>query len=154
MGWTPTPGDRVRIVGWNCNSLWPYLSQIGFINKIRKTDGDIFVLYDTRLKLTDEARFKKLWGETCFFNSYSGERRGIAVLIKDGTAIDNIEFHNVIKGNFSKLTFSVNNEAVLVKCIYAPNPDMNLIGPDNESRAFSRKSLMIQTRRNLPTKSL
>ena len=66
-------------------------------------DGNIFVLYDTRLKLSDEVKFKKMWGETCFFNSFSGERRGIAVLIKDGTAIDNIEFNNIIKGNFSKL---------------------------------------------------
>ena len=64
-------------------------------------DGDIFVIYDTRLKLTDEAKFRKLWGETCYFNSYSGERRGIAVLIKDGTSVDNIDFHNVIKGNFT-----------------------------------------------------
>ena len=102
-------------------------------------DGDIFVLCDTKLNLADEAQVRKLWGKTCFFDSYSGEKRGIAVLIKVGTPIYNIDFHNVIKGNFSKLTFSVKNESVLVKCIYAPNPDMNLTGPDNESKTFFQK---------------
>ena len=31
------------------------------------------------------------------------------------------------------------NESVLVKCIYAPNKDMNLSGPENESRVFFQK---------------
>ena len=45
----------------------------------------------------------------------------------------------MIKGNFSKLTFNIKNESILVKYIYAPNNDMNLSGPDNESRIFFQK---------------
>ena len=70
------PGDRVRIVGWNCNSLGDYSNQVRFVSKIRKMDGDIFVLCDTRLGLADEAPFKKLWGETVLFNSHSSDKRG------------------------------------------------------------------------------
>ena len=57
MGCALPPGDRVRIVGWNCNSLGKYASQIKFISKIRKMDGDIFVLCDTRLSPMDEGPF-------------------------------------------------------------------------------------------------
>ena len=60
-------------------------------------------------------------------------------MIRDGTPIENIDFQNIIKGNFSKLTFNVKNESVLVKCIYAPNNDMTLSGPENESRVFFQK---------------
>ena len=52
---------------------------------------------------------------------------------------ENIDFQNIIKGNFSKLTFNVKNESVQVKCIYAPNNDINLSGRENESRVFFQK---------------
>ena len=48
-------------------------------------------------------------------------------------------FQNVIKGNFSNLSFKVKSEQVLVKGIYAPNSDMNSTGPDNESKAFFKE---------------
>ena len=102
-------------------------------------DGDIFVICNTRLSPTDQGPFKKLWGEAFFFNSHSGDKRGIAVLIRDGTPIENIDFQNIIKGNFSKLTFNVKNKSVLIKCIYAPNNDMNIMGTENESRVFFQK---------------
>ena len=102
-------------------------------------EGDIFVLCDTRFSLADEGPFKKLWGETSFFNSHSSDKQGIAVLIRDATPLENIQFQNIIKGNFSKLTFNLKDESVLVKCIYAPNNDMNLTGPDNESKIFFQK---------------
>ena len=57
-------------------------------------EGDIFMLCDTRLSPSKEGAFRKLWGETCHFNSHSSDKRGIAVLIRDGTPIDNIEFQN------------------------------------------------------------
>ena len=37
-------------------------------------DGDIFVLCDTRLGLADEAPFKKLWGESVWFDSHSRKK--------------------------------------------------------------------------------
>ena len=61
------------------------------------------------------------------------------MLIRDGTPIENINFQNIIKGNFSKLFFKVKNESVVVKCIYAPNIDMNMTGLENESRAFFKE---------------
>ena len=80
---------------------------------------NFFVLCNTRLSLSDETAFKKLWGERVFFNSHSSDKRGIAILVKDDTPIDDIQCENILKGNFSKLTFKVKNEYVLVKCIYA-----------------------------------
>ena len=107
---------------------------------------NIFFLCDTRLSLSDETAFKKLWGEKFFFNSNSNDKRGIAILVKDDTPINDIKCEKIIKGNFSKLTFKVKNEHVLVKCIYAPNKDMNNDDPENESTTFFKKFLMTQMR--------
>ena len=76
--------------------------------------GDIFVMCDTRLGLTYEIPFRKLWGERVYFNSHSSDKRGIAILIKDGNPSEEIHCENIIKGNFSKLTFKVKNKYVLV----------------------------------------
>ena len=100
---------------------------------------DIFVLCDTRLSLADETPFEKLWGERVYFNSHSSDKRGLAILIKDGTPIEEIHCENIIKGNFSKLSFKVKNEYVLVKCIYAPNKNMNNTGPENVRNAFYKE---------------
>ena len=86
---------------------------------------NIFILCDTRLGSANENAFKKLWGEYFFFNSHSSDKRGIAVLIKDCIPINDIKFENILKGNLSKLLFRIKDELVLVKCIYAPNKDMN-----------------------------
>ena len=97
---------------------------------------NIFVLCDTRLGRKDEAAFKKLWGKFFYFNSHSSDKRGIAVLITEDTPITNIEWTNVIKEQFSKLSFYVKNDKILVKCIYAPNKDSNPNDPSNESTRF------------------
>ena len=87
---------------------------------------NIFILGDTRLEIGDEEPCKKLWGEMAYFNSYCGSKRGITVLIKNDTPITDIEWENVIPGNFSRLSFKANKEKILIKCIYTPNKDSNI----------------------------
>ena len=58
---------------------------------------NIFILCYTRLSLADESAFKKLWGQGVFFNSHSSNKRGIAVLVKDDTPINDIKFENILK---------------------------------------------------------
>ena len=79
--------------------------------------ANIFILGDTRLEKEDEESFKRIWGEVAYFNSYCGNKRGITVLIRNDTPITDIEWENVIPGNFSKLSFKANNDKILIKCI-------------------------------------
>ena len=111
---------------------------------------NIFVLCHTRLGTKDEAAFRKLWGGIFFFNSHSSDKRGIAVLVKEDTPITDIGIENVIKGNFSKLSFKIRDERVLIKYISAPNKDLNSNAPDNESREFFKK-VMDNTNRDVYT---
>ena len=74
-----------------------------------------------------------------YFNSYCSSKRGIMVLIKNDTPITDIEWENVIAGNFSKLSFKTKNEKVLIKCIYAPNKDSGPNDDKNKSTIFFKK---------------
>ena len=76
-----------------------------------------------------------MWGKICYFNSLCGNARGIAVLIKDGVELENLEWKNIIQGNISKLTFTIKHEKCPVNCIYAPNKDFS---ENNESETFFR----------------
>ena len=49
-----------------------------------------------------------------YFNSYCGSKRGLAVLIRNDTPITDIEWENVIPGNFSKLSFKANKDIFLI----------------------------------------
>ena len=106
--------DQVSVAYWNVNSLGPLNSQKRFINKLKGMKDNIYILEDTRLNVGDEKPFKKLWGDMAYFNSYCWNRRGITALIKNGTPITDIEWENVIPGNFSKPSFRLNKQKTLL----------------------------------------
>ena len=109
--------------------------QIRFLNKCCKSPANIIILVDTRLSEQKEASFKALWGQMCFFNSFCSNSRGIAVLIRDNLEISNVQWQNIIKEHFSRLTFEHNKLKYLVKCLYAPNKDM-IVDINNENTIF------------------
>ena len=94
-------------MGWNVNSLSDYKSQVKFINKLRGSQENVFILSDIRLDSDNQRAFKKLWGKGAYFNSFSSSQRGLAVLIKDSLPAKEVKFENIIEGNYSKLTFKV-----------------------------------------------
>ena len=74
-----------------------------------------------------------MWGKICYFNSLYGNARGIAVLIKDGVELENLEWRNILQGNLSILTFTFKHKKFAVNCMYAPNKDSS---ENNKSETF------------------
>ena len=83
--------------------------------------------------------FANMWGHKCFFNSLCSNARGIAVLIKDTLDINKILWQNMIKGNFSRLTFVHKEQRYLIKCLYAPNKDSVESDIKNERTKFLKE---------------
>ena len=90
-------------MSWNVNSLGPRESQIRFLTYIKRYPANIIILIDTRLSNTLEIGLKSMWGKRCYFNSLCGNARGIAVLIKDGVDLENVEWWNIIQGNLTSI---------------------------------------------------
>ena len=123
-------------MGWNINSLSDYKTQVKFINKLKGLQENLFILCDTRLNCDSQRVFGKLWGEGAYFNSFSSSQRGLTILFKDSLPAREVNINNLIKGNYTRLTFKVKNLTVLVKAIYAPNEDMTKNDVDNYSNTF------------------
>ena len=96
----------------------------------------MFILCYTRLDSDSQRAFGKTWGEGAYFNSFSSSQRGLAILIKNSLPTREIKVKNIVKGNYSRLTFKVKDFSVLVKCIYARNEDMTRGDVDNKSSTF------------------
>ena len=123
-------------MGWNVNSLSDYKTQVKFINKLKSSPENVFILSDTGLNSDSQRVFGKLWGEGAYFNSFSSSQRGLTILLKDSLPAREVKINNIIKGNYTRLTFKVKDLNVLVKCIYAPNEDMTKNEVDNNSNTF------------------
>ena len=78
-------------------------------------------------------------GGGIYFNSYISSQRGLAILLKDSLPAKDIIIENVLEGDYTRLTFTVKAQIVLVKCIYAPNKDMTTNEKDNYSNTFFKK---------------
>ena len=57
------------------------------------------------------------------------------VLVKDSFIGKDLNFKNILTGNYSRLSFTMRGFKVLIKCCYAPNPDMATFGSDTEGES-------------------
>ena len=76
-------------------------------------------------------------GGLIYFNSFGSNQRGLVVLLKDSLPAKNVKIENILKGDYTRLTFVVNSTKILIKCCYAPNEDMTCI--ESESENYSNK---------------
>ena len=118
-------GD-LRVQSWNVNSMMKSRrSWVQFINKLKNSNENIFVIVDSRFEAEQEIEFEKLWDGPVFYNSYSSNQRGLIVLLKDSLVVKNLKFCNILKGDYSRLTFTLGESKILIKCCYASYGDMS-----------------------------
>ena len=94
---------------------------------------------DTRFESEQEREFEKLWDRPIYFDSFSSYQRGLMVLLKDSLPAKNVKMENILLGDYSRLTLSLGDTKVLIKCCYAPNDDMSAL--DSESENYSNRFL-------------
>ena len=88
-------GD-LRVQCWNVNSMMKTRqSWVKFVNKLKNSNENVFILVDTRFETEQEIEFRKLWDGTVFYNSISSSQRGIMVLIKDSFVGKSLDFCNI-----------------------------------------------------------
>ena len=85
-------GGDLRVQGWNCNSLTKeFKTHRQFINKLKNSNENCFILIDSRLDKEHKREFEKLWDGPIYFNSFSSNQRGLVVLLKDSLPAKNIK---------------------------------------------------------------
>ena len=68
------------IQGLNCNSLTKdFKMHKQFINELKNSNENWFILIESRLGKEHEREFEKLWDGPIYFNSFSSNQRGLVV---------------------------------------------------------------------------
>ena len=113
---TLNSGD-LRVQGWNCNSLTNDIkTHRQFINKLKYSNENCFILVDSRLGKEHEREFEMLWDGPIYFNSFSSNPRGLVILFKESLHAKSIKIENILEGDYLWLTFVVNSTKILIKC--------------------------------------
>ena len=95
------PGDStLKPQEWNVDSLTKkHVKHVQFINKLKNSNENCFILVDSRLSKEGEKDFEKLWDGPIFFNSFSSNQRGLVILFKNSLPAKNIKILNIFQGD-------------------------------------------------------
>ena len=88
--------------------------------------GDIYVLIDTRASKETELFLKSRWKGKIYFNTFSSNAWGTAILVRKHSKIEKSELRIIDKGNFSTLHFNFDNKRFTLNDLYGPNKDCPL----------------------------
>lgn len=108
---------------FNCRGIQDYVKRRKIFHYMRSIESDIIFLQETHSDKKDEQFWKSQWGELAWFASYSSNSRGVAILIRNTVSVKvNSAFYDP-EGRFLILNALLNDVAVTLVNIYAPNND-------------------------------
>ena len=108
--------SALTIKSLNVNSIGKQPKRGQVFQFLRKKNADIYVLVDTRIDPQIEHLIKAEWGGQAFFNSFSSQSRGIAILFRKNLCIDIINQYCDQEGNCLQLIAKFD-------ALYGPNTD-------------------------------
>ena len=115
--------SALTIKSLNVNSIGKQPKRGQVFQFLRKKNADIYVLVDTRIDPQIEHLIKAEWGGQAFFNSFSSQSRGIAILFRKNLCIDIINQYCDQEGNCLQLLAKFDDKIVLIDALYGPNTD-------------------------------
>ena len=115
--------SRLRIISANVCGFGQKLKRTGFFLHLKPHNPDIIMLTDTRLDVTSENLIRNEIDFNCVFNSFSSEKRGVAILIKKNLPLKYDVTHRDTNGNILTIKAEYDNTCFLLSCIYGPNED-------------------------------
>ena len=115
--------SSLKIDSLNVNSVGKSEKRRRILNFLSKRNSDLYILVDTRIDPKIENTVRSEWPGTCFFNSFSSQKRGILVLIKKNLPVTVESIHNDNSGNLLVLLLNFQNKKILLNVIYGPNTD-------------------------------
>ena len=86
----------LQIITLNCQGLGDREKRKDVLNYLKSRQYSIYCLQDIHVTLDLEPYIETQWGFNCIFNSYTGNARGVAIMLNN-----NFEYkvHNIRKDN-------------------------------------------------------
>ena len=115
--------SKLRIIGFNANSIGKQPKRRQVLNFLEKKDPDLLVIVDTRFSTDIENGVKSEWGGQVLFSSFTSQSRGVAIFIKKNLPIKVLDKFNDKNGNILGILIEYENKKILIEGIYGPNGD-------------------------------
>lgn len=113
----------VKIISINCQGLHDYKKRKDVFQFYRQQKCNILCLQDTHFTEDMENHITNEWGYTAYFNSFSSQSRGVAILFNNNFDFIVHKKKSDDTGNFLALDLTIENSRISLITIYGPNED-------------------------------
>ncbi|ESO98102.1 hypothetical protein LOTGIDRAFT_143124 [Lottia gigantea] len=115
--------NSLEILILNCQGLRDIEKRRDVFNYLKQKKHHIYCLQDTHFTKNIESYVTGQWGYKCFFNSFSNNSRGVAILMNNNFDFEISKQYNDEGGNLIILNLKIENEAYTLVNLYGPNQD-------------------------------
>lgn len=113
----------VKIISINCQGLHDYKKRKDVFQFYRQQKCNILCLQDTHFTEDMENDITNEWGYTAYFNSFSSQSRGVAILFNNNFDFIVHRKTSYDTGNFLAPGLTIENSRISLITIYGPNED-------------------------------
>ena len=114
---------KLKICTFNVKGINEQKKRRDVFSWLRKKNVDICLLQETHSTEQVENYWKNEWGYECYFSSFSGNSRGVAILFNNTFEYKLIDEKKDTEGRQILINFSVNGVKLTIANIYGPNQD-------------------------------
>ena len=115
--------ESIRIASVNCQGLSTLNKRIDVFEYYRTKNYNIICLQDTHFTEEEEKSISSQWGYDCFFNSFTSNARGVAILINSNFEFEFLKEKKVKGGNILAIEINIEKVRFTLINIYGPNTD-------------------------------
>ena len=115
--------DKITITSVNCQGLGDRTKRKDVLNYLKQKQFSIYFLQDTHFLEKEELYIRSQWGYECYFNSFSSQSRGVAIMLNPNFEHKVMQVKRDNDGNKLILEISILNKKFTLINIYGPNRD-------------------------------
>ena len=118
-----TMDNNIKILSMNCQGLGDQDKRKDVFHFLKQKKFSIYLLQDTHFTSKEENFIRTMWGFECFFDSFSSNSRGVAVLLNNTFEY---KLHKIKRGNDGNkliLDITIQDKRLTLINLYGPNKD-------------------------------
>ena len=114
---------NIKILSMNCQGLGDQNKRKDVFHFLKQKKYAVYLLQDTHFTSKEETYIRAMWGYECFFDCFSSQSRGVAILINNNFTH---KLHRIKKGNDGNkllLDITIQDKRLTLVNLYGPNRD-------------------------------
>ena len=115
--------ENVSFSSMNVQGLGDFKKRKDIFSFLREKKHNIYFIQDTHFTNKESKLIRSQWGYKCYFNNFSSQSRGVAILINNNFDFKFISKETDNAGNLLIVNCEIHSKTFSLFCIYGPNRD-------------------------------